>query len=153
VVSPSFFDGTLAARRLIQMPRKRSGSATAVSSAFRQVQQQARSLMVNLHKEIRAKEIELRRLKEEEARLVLLIGQSSKSSSRARAGKSAGASRSGRVNWREVLEQLPKKFQATDVRAIRGIKAKRPSEVFAAITRWIDLGAARRRSRGIYEKI
>ena len=52
------------------MPRKRSGSATAVSSAFHQVQKQARSLMINLRNEIRAKEIELRRLKEEEARLV-----------------------------------------------------------------------------------
>ncbi|HXN87738.1 MAG TPA: hypothetical protein VN867_16810 [Candidatus Binataceae bacterium] len=135
------------------MPRKRSGSATAVSSAFRQVQQQARSLMVNLHKEIRAKEIELRRLKEEEARLISLIGQSSASPSRGRAAKTAGASRTPRVNWREVLDQLPRKFQAADVRAVRGIKGKRPSEVFAAITRWIDLGAARRRSRGMYEKV
>jgi hypothetical protein len=135
------------------MPRICSGGATAVSSAFRQVQQQARSLMVNLRKEIQAKEIELRRLKEEEARLLSLIGQSSKSSGPARVAKSAGASRSARVNWREVLEQLPKKFQAADVRAIRGIKGKRPSEVFAAITRWIDLGTARRRSRGMYEKI
>ena len=135
------------------MPRKRSGSATAVSSAFRQVQQQARSLMINLRNEIRAKEIDLRRLKEEEARLVSLIGQSSATPGRGRASKSTGTSRSGRVNWREVLDQLPKKFQAADVRAIRGIKGKRPSEVFAAITRWIDLGAARRRSRGIYEKI
>jgi len=135
------------------MPRKRSGSATAVSSAFRQVQQQARSLMINLRNEIRAKEIDLRRLKEEEARLVSLVGQSAASPSRGRVAKRVGASRSGRVNWREVLDQLPRKFQAADVRAIRGIKGKRPSEVFAAITRWIELGAARRRSRGMYEKV
>jgi len=40
------------------------------------------------------------------------------------------------------LEQLPKQFKAAEVREIRGLKGKRPSEIFAAITRWIEGGIA-----------
>jgi hypothetical protein len=130
------------------MPRKRS--VTAATSAFHQVQQQARSLMVNLRKEIRTKEAELRRLKEEESRLSTLIG------GHARSGRSASgmaASRGGRINWRTVLDQLPKQFKAADVRMVKGLKSKRASEVFAAITRWIQTGSARRKARGVYEKV
>jgi hypothetical protein len=35
---------------------------------------------------------------------------------------------------------------------VRGLKSKRPSEIFAAITRWIDAGLAKRKKRGIYER-
>lgn len=134
------------------MPRKRSPSANTVTSAFRQVQQQARSLMVNLRKEIRTKETELRRLKEEESRLSMLIGgQASPASGRAASARAA--THGGRVNWRAVLEQLPKQFRAADVRLVRGLKGKRPSEVFAAITRWIQMGSARRKARGVYERV
>ena len=63
------------------------------------------------------------------------------------------ATHGGRVNWRTVLEQLPKQFKAADVHLVRGLKGKRPSEVFAAITRWIQTGSARRKARGVYEKI
>jgi hypothetical protein len=129
------------------MPRKRPGATTA-PSAFRLVQQQARSLMVNLRKEIRTKETELRRLKEEESRLGMLIGGEASSSGSMRGGPGAG-----RIDWRAVLQQLPKQFQAADVRAIRSVKDKRPSEVFAAITRWIQMGSARRKTRGLYEKV
>src|SRR5271166_279577 len=132
------------------MPRKRTGANTA-PSAFRQVQQQARSLMVNLRKEIRIEETELRRLKQEESRLSMLIGGEA-SSSRAGGSMRAGPG-AGRIDWRAVLEQLPKQFKAADVRAIRAIKDKRPSEVFAAITRWIQMGSARRKARGLYEKV
>ena len=136
----------------IQMPRKRSASASSVTSAFRQVQSQARSLMLNLRKEIRTKETELRRLKEEESRLSMLIGpQPSSPSGRAASGRAA--TRGGRVNWRAVLEQLPRQFKASDVRGVRGLRGKRPSEVFAAITRWIQMGSARRKTRGLYEKV
>jgi hypothetical protein len=134
------------------MPPKPSASPKSVTSAFRQVQQQARSLMVNLRKEIRTKEIELRRLKQEESRLSMLIGrQASTTSGRATSAR-AGA-RGGRVNWRAVLEQLPRQFKAADVHLVRGLKGKRPSEVFAAITRWIQMGSARRKARGVYEKV
>lgn len=131
------------------MPRQ--SSATAVTSAFRQVQQQAKSLLVNLRRDIRSKEMELRRLKEEESRLGLLVGArpgAAPAAGRAPRGGGAG----GRINWRTVLQQLPKQFKASDVRGVRGLKGKRPSEIFAAITRWINAGMAKRKARGIYEK-
>ncbi len=118
-----------------------------MTSAFRQVQQQARSLLVNLRKEIRAKENEVRRLKQEESRLGLLVGSAGADQERGPAG-----GRGGRINWRAVLNQLPKQFKASDVRTVRGLKGKRPSEIFAAITRWINAGFAKRKTRGIYEK-
>jgi len=132
------------------MPRKHSASANTSTSAFRQVQQQARSLMSNLRKEIHAKEIELRRLKEEEARLGMRTGCHTAS---AKITSARTAMRGGRVNWLSVLDQLPRQFKASDVHQIRGLERKRPSEVFAAITRWIQMGSARRKARGMYEKV
>ena len=131
------------------MPRKRRARAIAVTSAFHQVQKQARSLLGNLRKEIRSKESELDRLREEESRLGMLMGRQI-SNAGPRRRRSAGGG--GRVNWRIVLQQLPRQFKAADVRGVRGIKGKRPSEIFAAITRWINSGAARRKARGTYEK-
>ncbi len=124
------------------MPRKKTSRGAA--SAFLQVQRQARTLLMNLRKDIRSKESILSKLKQEEARLGSLIG------------RGAGATRavsSGRVNWRTVLASLPKQFKAADVRQVRGLKGKRPSEVFAAITRWIDAGTAKRKARGVYERV
>ncbi|MGH7915074.1 MAG: hypothetical protein ACREPW_10565, partial [Candidatus Binataceae bacterium] len=71
-----------------------------------------------------------------------------------RAVSAGGGGRSGcgRINWRNVLAQLPKQFKAANVRQLRGLKDKRPSEIFAAITRWIDAGLAKRKTRGLYEK-
>jgi hypothetical protein len=127
------------------MPRKSaSGAAT---SAFQQVQRQARMLLVNLGKTIRTKELELGKLKHEEARLGHLIGRSNAGTERGSGGMR------GRVNWRSVLSALPKQFKASDVRNVRGLKQKRPSEIFAAITRWIDAGTAKRRARGVYERV
>jgi hypothetical protein len=108
--------------------------------------------MVNLRREIRTKEIELRRLKEEESRLSLLIGGPGTAASRKTSSRGA-AGRGGRVNWRAVLAQLPRQFKAADVHLVPGITGKRPSEVFAAITRWIQTGTARRKARGLYEKV
>lgn len=133
------------------MPAKRSSSAHTVTSAFRQVQQQARALMTNLRKEIRAKEIELRRLREEESRLRLLIG-GGRAVGRPRSVAKSTANGIARIDWRAVLDQLPRQFKASDVRRIRDVAGKRPSEVFAAITRWIRTGSAKRKSRGMYEK-
>ena len=126
------------------MPRRKA--PRGATSAFRQVQQQARTLLVNLRKDIRLKEAALNRLKEEEARLGSLIG-------RGGGAKAPGGGPRGRVNWRNVLSALPRQFKAADVRNVRGLKHKRPSEIFAAITRWIEAGAARRRARGAYEKV
>ncbi len=125
------------------MPRRRTNDG-APGSAFSQIQRQARSLLSNLRKEIRGKEIELRRLKEEEARLGGLTG---KAASMGAVGVGAG-----RINWRAVLSQVPKQFKAADVRRVRGLKDKRPSEIFAAVTRWIEAGMVKRRARGQYER-
>jgi len=125
------------------MPRKKTSRGAA--SAFLQVQRQARTLLMNLRKDIRSKESILSKLKQEEARLGSLIGRG--------AGAAAGTVSSGRVNWRTVLASLPKQFKAADVRQVRGLKGKRPSEIFAAITRWIEAGTAKRKARGVYERV
>jgi hypothetical protein len=110
-----------------------------------QIQRQARSLLSSLRKQIRSKEVELRRLKEEESRLGGLTGRPGG------AARQGGVGR-GRINWRSVLGGLPKQFKASDIRKVRGLKAKRPSEIFAAITRWIESGLVKRRARGQYER-
>jgi len=106
-------------------------------------------LLGNLRTQVRNKENELARLKEEETRLSQLLGGSAKV---AAAPASGGAGR-GRINWGVVLKQMPKQFKASDVRKVRGLKHKRPSEIFAAITRWIDAGTAKRKTRGSYERV
>jgi hypothetical protein len=129
------------------MPRMKSSAGSV--SAFRQVQQQARVLLNKLRREIRGKEAELARLRAEEESLGRLTGRAAGRGARAaRAGGGGG----GRINWRSVLSQLPKQFKALNIRQVRGLKEKRPSEIFAAITRWIEAGLVKRKSRGVYEK-
>ena len=98
----------------------RKNTSREAASAFQQVQRQARTLLLNLRKEIRVKESALSKLKQEEARLGSLIGRSSGSA------KSISSGPTGRVNWRAVLSALPKQFKAADVRNVRGLKGKRP---------------------------
>ncbi len=135
------------------MPRTSRGGVT---TAFERIQRQARGLLGDLRGQIRAKEDELRRLKQEEAHLSSLLGGSvargRAASSPIAAARTSAPKGSGRVNWREVLTQLPKQFKASDVRKVRGLKSKRPSEIFAAITRWIEAGTAKRKTRGLYER-
>jgi hypothetical protein len=72
------------------MPRRSNSEGSA--SAFQRVQQQARSLLLGLRKEIRAKEAELKHLKDEESSLGRLTGNfagSAGSSTRA-AGSGSG---------------------------------------------------------------
>jgi hypothetical protein len=125
------------------MPRRRNAA-----TAFRHVQQQARAIVNNLRNEIRAKEAELKRLKDEESKLSVLTGRVG-----APAGRPAGRRRGGRINWRTVLTQLPKQFKASHIRQVRGLRGKRPSEIFAAITRWMDAGSVKRKARGLYERV
>jgi hypothetical protein len=135
------------------MPR-RKGSASS-TFAIRQFRRQAGSVLAKLRKDIRAKEMELVGLKREEAALSQIAG-------RAIAGGGAAVARTpratggggggGRINWRNVLGQLPKQFKASNVRQVRGLKDKRPSEIFAAITRWIEADLVKRKTRGLYEK-
>jgi hypothetical protein len=137
------------------MPRTKGSATTA--SAIRQVRRQASSVLAKLRKDIRTKEIELARLKRDEESLGRLAGRGGAGGGvtrgpRAAGGAGASGGGGGRINWRNVLAQLPKQFKASNVRQVRGLKDKRPSEIFAAITRWIDAGLAKRKTRGLYEK-
>jgi hypothetical protein len=136
------------------MPRTKGSASTA--SAIRQVQRQAGSVLAKLRKDIRAKEMELARLKRDEEALGRLAGGARAAGGAARVPRAAsgggGGGGGGRINWRNVLAQLPKQFKASNVREVRGLKDKRPSEIFAAITRWIEAGLAKRKTRGLYEK-
>jgi len=140
------------------MPRGRKGSAST-TSAIREFRRQAGSVLVKLRKDIRAKEIELAGLKREEAALGQIAGRAGAGGGgvarapRATGGDGGSGGGGGRINWRSVLTQLPKQFKASNVRQVRGLKDKRPSEIFAAITRWIDAGLAKRKTRGLYEKV
>jgi|GEM_PF-372773 len=136
------------------MPRRKGSASTA--SAIRQVRRQAGAVLAKLRKDIRAMETELVRLKHDEDLWERLAGRGSARGAVARAPRAAsaggGGGGGGRINWRSVLAQLPKQFKASNVRQIRGLKDKRPSEIFAAITRWIEAGLAKRKTRGVYEK-
>jgi len=124
---------------------------TSGSSAFTQVQAQAREALARLRTDIRAKDAELRRLRQEESKWAALIGQPGMVS--ADGGMAArGRGARTRINWGEVLNKLPKQFKASDIRGVRGLRDKRSSEIFAAITRWIEAGAVKRRDRGVYER-
>jgi hypothetical protein len=127
-------------------------STTGGTSAFTQVQAQARELLAKLRADIRTKSAELNRLTQEESKLAALTGQSSMSSTDGGMGTGRRGARA-RINWSDVLDKLPKQFKASDIRAIRGLRDKRSSEIFAAITRWIDGGAVKRRDRGMYERL
>ena len=135
------------------MPRRKGSASTA--SAIRQVRRQAGAVLAKLRKDIRAMEIELARLKHDEDLWERLAGRGSAGGAVARTPRAAsggGGGGGGRINWRNVLAQLPKQFKASNVRQVRGLKDKRPSEIFAAITRWIEAGLAKRKTRGLYEK-
>ena len=96
------------------MPRTKGSGTTG--SAFRQVQQQARSLLIQLRKEIRDREAELTRLKDEEETLDRLTGEHGASQVRVAVGRRTSAAGAGRINWRTVLNQLPKQFKASNIR-------------------------------------
>ncbi len=137
------------------MPRgRRSGGG----SALEQVKRQARSLLITLNAEIRNKEAELKQLRNEADALSRLSGTPAVAARAVAAPKAAAPSaptsprRGGRINWNAVLEQLPKQFKAADIRQVNLVKNKRPSELFAAITRWIEAGMVKRKTRGVYER-
>lgn len=124
------------------MPRR---GHSGVISAFMQVQRQAHAVLTTLRKQIQVKEAELKDLKGQEMQLGRLTLRSG--------GVRRAPSRRGRINWRSVLGQLPRQFKAADIRRVRGLRGKRPSEIFAAVTRWIEAGAVKRKARGQYERV
>jgi hypothetical protein len=127
--------------------------AREMSSRFGQVQKQAQQLLANLRREIRSKEAELRRLKDEDSKLVGLLGLTATSRGSAAASRANGhGSRAARIDWGRVLEQIPKQFKAADVHKVREVTNKQPSEIFAAIARWIEAKSVKRKERGLYER-
>ncbi len=122
-----------------------------MTSAFGRLQQQARKLLVGVRRELRSKEAELQRLKKEESQLSGIAGR--RRAKEAKLASAGSASTTARINWGKVLEQLPKQFKASQVRAVRGLKNKWPFEIFAAITRWIEAGTVKRRERGLYQRV
>jgi hypothetical protein len=58
-----------------------------------------------------------------------------------------------RIDWGAVISKLPKQFTAADVRKVRGLAEKKASEIFAAITGWINTKLVRRKDRGVYERV
>jgi hypothetical protein len=132
------------------MPRRKRLQG---GNAFEQVRRQARSLVVALRGEIRDKEAELKLLKDEEAALSRLGGSAAPAVSAARPVARAIKAGGRRVDWGTILQQLPKQFKAADIRTVNSVKNKRPSEIFAAITRWIEGGTVKRKTRGVYERV
>ena len=122
-----------------------------MNSRFEQVQKQAQQLLVNLRREIRSKEDALGRLRDEESKLSGLAGLTATGGAAKAATRAIGGGRA-RINWTTVLEQMPKQFKADDVRKVRGLKDKRASEIFAAITCWTEAGTVKRKERGLYER-
>jgi hypothetical protein len=125
-------------------------SRSNFGSALGQLEKQARSLLAGLRNQIQATETELARLRREESQLLGLAGRSGDGVVAATRGRTR---KGARIDWSSVLERMPRQFKASNVRSVRGLKDKRSSEIFAAITRWIDAGAVKRRERGVYERV
>ena len=123
-----------------------SRSSGSMVLAMRAVQRQAGSVLTKLRKGIRGLESELAQLARDERMLAQLAGR--KVQKRAVAGRtraSAGGNvPRGRIGWKNVLAQLPNQFKASNVRQVRGLADKRPSDIFAGITRWIEAGSVKR---------
>jgi hypothetical protein len=122
------------------LARKQNGSA------YERLESQAQQALQEIQEGIRSGETQLIELRQQEQKLQSFIGRSLKD----------GAPESGpraRTDWGAVLSALPKQFTAADVRSVRGLAQKRPSEIFAAITRWIDAKLVKRKERGVYERV
>ncbi len=123
------------------MPRKNANPLS-------ELQQHARKLLAGLSSEIRSRKLELAQLEQYFEKLTGLAGL------RAPVSPPRGARLAvGRINWSEVLAKLPQEFKASDIRKVHGLGNKRPSELFAAITRWIDSGTVKKKTRGVYLRV
>jgi hypothetical protein len=129
------------------MPRT---AGNQVVSALNQLWKLTGELLAKLGNEIRSKERDLRRLKEAESKLVALTGQKRIRRKRV-AQRISGPIK--RIDWQVILEKLPRQFRASDIRTVGAVKDKRHSELFSAITRWVEAGTVKRKDRGLYERL
>jgi hypothetical protein len=124
------------------MPRTKGSAVTAF--AIRQLQLQTGSVLTKLRKDIRAKEIELARLKRDEASLGRLAGRGSASGGAARGPRSAGGHALDRC-WTG---------QAQDSRALREgltLTARAESALRPAFLR-CSIEASARSSKGLVDE-
>ncbi|MGO9062390.1 MAG: hypothetical protein ACLQU2_34270 [Candidatus Binataceae bacterium] len=131
------------------MPRRTEDSV----SAYERLRQQAVSALNQIRKGIRDAELELVTLRKQEEQLGQIIGEKPAARATSVSDGAGAAEPQGRTDWRAVLEKLPKRFKASDVRKVRGLANKRSGEIFAAVTRWIDGGMVKRKERGVYERV
>lgn len=122
------------------------------SSAYDQIVRDSRKILTNLRRQISAREIELRRLHDEEHRLGSLVRPNA-AGRRGRRARTGSRVRSRRTDWQALLTKLPKQFKAADIRRVPQVASRRSSEIFAAITRWIEAGTVKRKERGIYQRM
>jgi hypothetical protein len=127
------------------MPR----TTTTQVTGFSQVQKQARQILMTIKQEIRSKEDELKRLRQEEAQLAGLVGHQTSNG----AISNGKGKHSARTDWTAILRQLPRQFKASDLRKVRELKDRRSSEIYNGITRWIQAGSVKKKDRGLYERV
>jgi hypothetical protein len=114
-------------------------------STYSKIREQAVRALRQTHADIRTREQQLDQLRKQEQQISALLV--------AGRGVERPAASGRRTNWRVALEQLPKEFKASDVRKVRGLGGKASSEIFAAITRWIESKAIKRKERGVYQRL
>jgi hypothetical protein len=118
---------------------------TEINSAYLKIRDEAVRALRQTRAEIRARESELDQLRKQELQMSGLLGPVRGAERQTASGR--------RTDWRVVLEQLPTEFKASDVRKVRGMGEKVSSEIFGAITRWINTKAVKRKDRGIYQRL
>jgi hypothetical protein len=131
----------------ILMPRIDKVHITSAVDHLRKIAGQA---LVSLRSEIQTKEGDLRRIKEEVAQLVTVIGLRRAEKSTEHQGTTTSAKR---IDWSAVLKKLPKQFKAVHIRKVRGVQDKQHSQIFKAIMRWVEAGSVKRKDRGLYERV
>jgi hypothetical protein len=124
-------------------------------SPYELLRNQAQATLQEIQGGIRSTETQLADLRQQEQEIQSFLGKPVKEPALGRPVKKA-ASEGGpraRIDWGAVLSKLPKQFTAADVRKVRGLAEKKASEIFAAITRWINTKLVRRKDRGVYERV
>ncbi len=129
------------------MPRQAKAQINSASD----LRSHIRQLTINLGNEVRARETALRQLREAESAVARLAGLPVKANNGRR--PSRPSPKKTRINWAGVLAQLPKEFRVSDARKVRTVSHKPSSEIFSAITRWIEAGQVKRKDRGRYQRV